>query len=158
MHLARPSRRDPNRTTQPPFKCNDPARVRSRPATSTLLAGLALLIALAATAFLLLTPFYTGTHTTTTTVPGQAAPPPVVETRSATLLEVNGPAVLIPLTIPIALPALALAATSSRFRRLAYAVAAFLLLVFCLLSGFSIGMYYVPASIAMLISALLPTR
>ena len=130
----------------------------SRPSPSTLLAALAALLALAASAFLLLTPFYTGTHTTTSSGAGQPTAARVVESRSATLLEVNGPAVLIPLTIPIALPALALAATRSRFRRLAYAIAALLLLVFCLLSGFSIGMYYVPAALAMLISALLPTR
>lgn len=129
----------------------------SRPSTSTLLAFLALLLALGATAYLLLTPFYSSTHTTTSALAGQPAAAPVVETRSATLLDVNGPSVLIPLAVPIALPALALAATRSRFRRPVFAIAALLLVIFCLLSGFSIGAFYVPASLAMVASALLPS-
>src|SRR5688500_13194316 len=134
-------------------------RVKLPVHVSTLFAILALVLALAAALVLLLAPFYTGVQTTAVGRPGQnASSPPVVEVRSATLLEVNGPGVLLPLVLPIALPALALTSGQSRFRRPAFIVGALLLAVFCLVSGFSIGLFYVPAALAMAAAALLSLR
>ena len=126
---------------------------------STLFVVLALVLATAATAALLVVPFYTGVRATAVAVPGQTAPPvPVVATRTATLVEVNGPGVLVVLAIPIALPVLALAAGKSRFRRATHVVGALLLVGFCLLTGFSVGLFYVPTALAMVVAAALAFR
>jgi hypothetical protein len=66
--------------------------------------------------------------------------------------------VLAILAVPVVLPVLALVAGWSRFRRSAYVVGALLLFGFCLLTGFSVGLFYVPAGLAMVAAAALPFR
>jgi hypothetical protein len=70
----------------------------------------------------------------------------------ATLLDVNGPGVLVVLLVPVALATLGLIG-SARRRRVLIWVAGGLLLGFALVSGLSIGLFYLPAAVALLLSA-----
>ena len=111
-------------------------------------AWVALVAALGASIMLVFLPIYSGTTTPPIDVnTGLATGQPVV--MSATLLEVNGPRVFIPLSIPPVLAALGLLAVvrAKHYRQLLIWIAAFLLAIFVFITGFSIGMYYVPAMI-----------
>ena len=91
----------------------------------------------AAAAFLLMVPVYVGSYPN-----GR---------MSATLLQVNGPWAIIPVLFPAVLAFLALV-----FRkRVVRIVAAILIGGFTILSGFSIGLFYLPAATAMLLAACL---
>ena len=120
------------------------------------LALVALIAALGVSVLLLFIPVYKGETTPPTNViTGMVTGQP--REISATLLEVNGPRVLIPLAIPPLLAAAGLLAVlrARRWRRLLIWVAAFLLAVFVFLTGFSIGMFYVPAMILLVVCAIL---
>jgi hypothetical protein len=73
--------------------------------------------------------------------------------RSMTLLQSQGPHVLIPLAIPVVLAGIPLAFGWKRPRRLALTAAGLLLLIFVVLSLASIGVFYLPAAVAMLAAA-----
>ncbi len=94
-----------------------------------------LVLATAAAAFFFIVPVYTGSFPN-----GR---------YSATLLHVNGMRVLIPLLFPVVL---ALAALTFR-KRAVRIVAGILMGGFVIIGGFSIGLLYVPAAIAMLLAA-----
>ncbi len=66
------------------------------------------------------------------------------------LLEMQGPSALVPLSIPplIGLLPLVLA------RRLVRLVAAGLLLLFAIVAGYSIGLFYLPAAVTMVLAGL----
>jgi hypothetical protein len=73
-------------------------------------------------------------------------------TRRATLLEVNGSWAVVPVLFPVAL-----ASMSLLFRRqAARVVAAVLMGAFALLGGMTIGFFYLPAAIAMVLAACVP--
>lgn len=80
---------------------------------------------------------------------------PVVEETRRTLLEANGPQVLVPLAVPIGLAAVPLAFPRSRWRRVIQATAATLVSTFVVITGFSIGMAYLPSAILLFAAAAL---
>lgn len=112
------------------------------------LAWVALMAALGASIMLLIIPIYEGVTTPavnviTGEVTGES------HKISATLVQMNGWDVLIPLSIPPVLAAVGLLAMlrTKRWRRLLVWMLAFLLAVFVFITGFSIGTFYVPAMI-----------
>jgi hypothetical protein len=78
----------------------------------------------------------------------------VTERFSETLLGMNGIDVLPLLVGPVLLATLPLFRGSSHQRRVRAGMIAVLLVGFCLLSGFSIGLFYAPSALAMLAVAL----
>ena len=105
-------------------------------------------------------PIYQGVSVTAA-IPGDVA---IESTRvSATLIDVNGLRVLPLLLAPVALTALALLAALltdawSAKRKVLVWVSAVLLLGFCVVGSFSIGVFYLPAALALTISAILGSR
>ena len=96
--------------------------------------------------------FYQGTSQTA--VRGSGATVDQV-TTSASIIEVNGWGVLIPLLIPVILTAVGFLATLSpspqrTIRLISLWIVAALLLVFCFLGMFSIGIFYLPAALVLL--------
>ena len=82
---------------------------------------------------------------------------------TATLIEVNGLRVLSLLLAPVALTALALLAVlltdaGEARRKVLLWASAVLLLGFCAVGSFSIGLFYLPAAIALAFSAVLGSR
>ena len=127
--------------------------------------GLAHLLAWAAMLFLALGPVYQGTSTALMTAGGVAGEP----TRgTATLIQVNGLSVLPLLLFPVFLTALGLWAVLKTDLRRIWArgllrASAAVLLVLCLVGIGSIGLFYLPAAMVLLFSAVkgsrrLPTR
>ena len=112
--------------------------------------GLALALVLLASGGLLVVPTYTGAGAASAVTAGQttATGPPPAEHR-ATPLEVNGPGVLWALAAPVVLAALPVAANWTALRTPARVLAAGLLTGFALITGFSIGLFYLPAAAAL---------
>ena len=102
-------------------------------------------------------PVYQGVSVTAS-APGAAANEPTKTT--ATLIEINGWGVLPILLVPAALTGLALVKTNSgqtRHRMLVW-VASVLLLGFCILGSFSIGIFYLPSALPLVFSSILVAR
>jgi hypothetical protein len=78
-----------------------------------------------------------------------------ITTAHRTLLEANGPGVLVPMLIPVVLTALPLLRFVSATRRRLEVISAMLLLVFVVVGALSIGLFYAPSAMAMLIAAAL---
>ena len=80
----------------------------------------------------------------------------VCHSSGRTLLEENGSGVLAWLALPTLLATilLALSLTGARFARAASWVVVVGLCAFCLLTGFSIGLFYFPAAVLCLLSVL----
>lgn len=126
------------------------------------LSVLAHLLAWGALLFLVFWPtYYQGVQATP--VPAVPNGPPPAEQEmvrvSSSLIEGTGWWVLRLLLIPVALTALALvvalrAGPLAFTRQILMWVCAVLLLVFCLLGAFSIGVFYLPAGLALLAAAL----
>ena len=102
-------------------------------------------------------PVYQGVSVTPV-LPGEA---PGEATRfTATLIQANGSRVILLLAVPVVLTALALTSVlltgAGQARRKVFLWAsAILLLGFCVLGSFSIGLFYLPAALALLASAVL---
>ncbi len=115
-------------------------------------------LAWAASLWLLLWPYsYQGTSVTQTA--GEPAGQ-ITETH-ASLLAVNGLWVIIPLLIPVVITTLLLVTAISSNRRAAKLPAwplAAILLGFCILSGFSIGIFYLPSALVSIVTAILLLR
>ena len=112
------------------------------------LAGVSLLLANAALLFLAFWPYsYKGTAVSTDGG--------VVDETSASLIEQNGMGVLVWLIIPVVLCLVAFLVTLSRIRggRVIMWAMAVLLLLFGLVSILSIGAFYLPAALALIIAA-----
>ena len=83
---------------------------------------------------------------------------------TATLIEVNGLGVVLPLLLtPVVLTGLSLLAALLRNvglarRKVLLSVLAALLLGFCAVSVFSVGLFYLPAAIALIVSAVTGSR
>ena len=82
---------------------------------------------------------------------------------SATLIDINGLRVLPLLMAPVVLTALALLAVLltdawSAKRKVLVWVSAVLLLVFCGVGSFSIGLFYLPAALVLVLSAVIGSR
>ncbi|MCL1870092.1 MAG: hypothetical protein FWF90_06720 [Promicromonosporaceae bacterium] len=111
----------------------------------------AVALVLVAGALLATIPVYAGSSTamsdgTTTTVDS-----------NATLFAVNGPAAVLPLVLPLLLAALPLPWRGKAWQ-VTSIVSAAVLWVFCLLAGFTIGLWMVPAAVCALVAACLPVR
>ncbi|MGH2374892.1 MAG: hypothetical protein ACRDIC_15695 [bacterium] len=76
----------------------------------------------------------------------------------ATLLDVNGAGALVGLVLPLALAVASLLVPGTRWVRVATGLSAAALVGFVVLSGFSIGLFYVPSAIAMVVAAGQQTR
>lgn len=122
---------------------------RRVPATPWALA--ALVLAFAASMILLIVPSY-GTECLGAADYGPAGTRCLGGTAGVTLLDANGPHVLWLLAAP---PAIALVALVTR-RRIARTLAAVVLVLFVVITGFSIGYAYLPSAIVMVIAALRP--
>ncbi len=109
----------------------------------------ATLLAAGASVLLLWLPVY-ATETVVTSTGPKGVESAVSVAAKATLLEANGPGALPPLVIPIALVAVPLLVTEGSKRRVATYAGAGALVLFVVLTGFSIGMFYIPSAIAML--------
>ena len=107
----------------------------------------ALLLAVAAGLFLVFYPLYQGVSVT-----GSSSGVVTSGSESGTLITENGLWAAVPLCIPIVLAALGLVAVARRRRSLAWVLGG-VLLGFVVLSGFTIGLFYLPAAIALLLSA-----
>lgn len=127
----------------------------------------ALSLALSAGAFLwlLLWPyFYSGVEVIPLPAPpaigGVPAPPSTVEiAKTASLLEVNDWTVIPVILLPLALSGLGLMSCLRLpgARRLLY-FSAMALGAFCLLSAFSVGLFYAPAAVALGVAAVMARR
>ncbi len=113
--------------------------------------------ALFASASLYVLPAYTTVSVSESSGPS-GGPGPVVEETRQTLLEVNGPQVLVPLAVPVGLAALPLAFPRSHWRRVIQATAATLVSTFVVITGFSIGMAYFPSAVLLFAAAALGPR
>ena len=122
----------------------------------TLLALAGFGAALFASASMIVLPTYTTVSVSESSDSSGGVRPVVEETRQ-TLLEVNGPQVLVPLAVPIALAMVPLAFPRSRWRRVIQATAATLVSTFVVLTGFSIGMAYFPSAVLLFAAAALGT-
>jgi hypothetical protein len=94
-----------------------------------------LALALAAATFLLVCPVYSGSDG--------------IHTTHTTLWQMNGPWVILPVLFPVFLAVLPVV---FRFQALRIA-AAFVMIAFSYITGFSIGLVYAPSAIAMLLPA-----
>jgi hypothetical protein len=114
------------------------------PGTVASAAGVAL--AVAATFWLVLQPCaYVGVTET-------GGPIPTTERVCASLLAVNGWWVLGLLSVPVALTTIGLLAAIRRISWLVWGIAA-VLLGFCVIGAFSVGLYYMPSVVALVVTA-----
>lgn len=79
---------------------------------------------------------------------------------SASIIEGNGLGVLVPMLVPVALTAIGLLNALTRERRntiskFLMGASAVLLMAFCGLAMFTIGMFYLPAAVALAASAVI---
>jgi len=110
----------------------------------------ALLLAVAAGSWLAFSPgFYQGVSVTASSS-GEV----VQRSEQASLLAENGMWVLGLLAVPVALTGLGVFGAARRFRFLLWSVAV-VLLVFSVISAMTIGLFYLPAAIALLVAAAL---
>jgi uncharacterized membrane protein YozB (DUF420 family) len=112
-----------------------------------------LLLAVAATVVLLVLP--TGTEDAVSLGPDGRV---VHDTRSTTLLRSQGWTVLVVLAIPVILAAMPPIPRGRERRRRAFVAAGALLCVFVGLSLPSVGLFYLPAAIAMVVGAVIEER
>ena len=120
-----------------------------------MLALLALVWAVMVSIALIFLPIYTGVSRSS------ANPEPV--TAGATLIQVNGYWVLILMAVPIALSGLGVVAAIRILRNRSYGIhllwmAAVALAILVFIAGFSIGTFYAPSALLMLVSAVLATK
>ena len=123
-------------------------------------AGIAHVLALVVVIGLVFGPVYQG-GSVTPAAPG--APANVPTKTTATFIEVNGWSVLPILLVPAALTGLALVTilktnAGQTTRRVLVWVPAVLLLGFCILGSFSIGIFYLPSALALVVSSILVSR
>lgn len=117
-----------------------------------ILTAVSLALALAVSALLLVIPSYSSA-TESVVAPGSGSARQSVTEGHATLLDVNGPRILLPLGFPV-LVALVPLLLPLRTLRI---VAAVLLGGFCALGALSIGWFYLPSALTMVIAAAWPT-
>jgi hypothetical protein len=107
--------------------------------------GLGVVLGLVPVIWLLFIPTY-GVWTETMAAGGSARSS---TTGSATILEVEGPSALIPLLLPLALLAVPVVGWRAAKRRAITRLAAILLTVFVVLGSFTVGLFFVPAALAL---------
>jgi hypothetical protein len=123
------------------------AVARSR---GTVAAAIGVGVAVAATLWLVLWPCsYVGVTATPAGPEGTGARG---ERVCASLIEVNGWWVLGLLSVPVILSVLGFLAARGRIRGLVWGIAV-VLLAFCILGAFSVGLYYLPSVVALVVAA-----
>jgi hypothetical protein len=126
---------------------------RVRADRGTLANVLALVLAVSAFLLLLIMPVYQSVRSSAVLDAGAEAQTAVTTVSQATLLQQNGPAVLVILGISILIPLLPFILRRAT-RQLSWRLApAIVLTALCILAGFSIGLFYVPAALALWIAA-----
>jgi hypothetical protein len=121
-----------------------------------LAALIALGLAIGAAAFLIWFPCMGRSQTSTLRTGKEASP--VTSSRCVSLLEANGPGVLRVLAFPVVLGALGAGLTVLRMRA-ATAVTGAISLIFCALAIFSVGIFFLPSAVALLVAAAIgPSR
>jgi hypothetical protein len=126
---------------------------RVSPPVNRLVLFLPLLLAVVATVVLLVVP--TGREESISTGPSGVT---IRSSRSTTLVQSDGLDVLVLLAIPVVLTGLPLVFRRPRWRRVALLAASVLLLVLVVLGAASIGLFYLPAAVAMVIAAVVADR
>jgi hypothetical protein len=114
---------------------------------------LAPLWTVAASVFLLFGPTYTTTRESVAITQDETRISNGVTSSSRSRFEIQGWVALMPLLIPVALSVVPLVGRSSRGRQILSLAAAVVLATFCVLLIVSIGMFYIPAVIALIIQA-----
>jgi hypothetical protein len=112
---------------------------------------MALSLSVAAALYLLLASSYSGSVLTTFQDSTGLSYATTREVRQ-TLLEVNGWSALGPILFPVAVCAAVLATRASGCYRVARLIGAVILLAFTVVAGFSIGLFYAPSAVAMLLA------
>jgi len=120
---------------------------------SQFLAGASVLLALGAALFLALWPYYYRGESVS--VDGR-----IIERTHASLIEENGVEVLPLLLLPMALSLSAwlLLFLKNQWTKVFMWAAAILLLVFSFFTGLTVGAFYLPAALALLLAAIAATR
>ncbi len=108
----------------------------------------ALLLAVCASVFMLFAPSY---QTATSDSAGNSS------TGTATILDVVGPWAIVLAIVPVAI-ALAPLVAGQRAQQIATIAAAALLVAWSIAGSWTIGMYYVPAVLCLLVAAFVPPR
>ena len=104
------------------------------------------------TTYLLVAPMYGEKMTWTETTPS-GRQIQHTEAGSSTLLDQNGPRILPALAIPLLLVGVPFATRTPRSRRTAALVCGTLLAIFAFLTSWTIGTYYFPPALALVLSA-----
>lgn len=113
-------------------------------------------LALTASVLLLVAPVYKSVSSSAA-VRGASSRTETTKSSEVTLLEQNGPAVLVALIAPALITLLPLLVRRSA-RRPWLLASAITLTVLCILAGFSIGLLYLPAAVALWIATALSSR
>lgn len=113
-------------------------------------------LALTASVLLLVAPVYKSVSSSAA-VRGASSRTETTKSSEVTLLEQNGPAVLVALIAPALITLLPLLVRRSA-RRPWLLASAITLTVLCFLAGFSIGLLYLPAAVALWIATALSSR
>ena len=112
----------------------------------------ALVWILGVTVYLLVAPMYGEKMTWIETTPS-GRQIQHTETGSSTLLDQNGPRILPALAIPLLLAGAPFATRTPRSRRIAALICGILLAIFAFLTSWTIGTYYFPPALALVLSA-----
>ena len=122
----------------------------------TLANVIALALAGAASLLLLVMPVYRSVRSSAVVDAGAEARTVVITVSHTTLLQQNGPAVLLILGAPVLITLVPFILRRVT-RRLAWRLApAIVLTALCILTGFSIGLFYLPAAVGLWIAVIVP--
>jgi hypothetical protein len=129
----------------------------ARTDSGTLATVVAFVLALTASLLLLVIPVYSSVGGSAV-LDGSGETQTKIKRSKTTLLEENGPGVLVVLSVPVLITMIPLLPRRNARRRPWRLASAMLLTVLCILTGFSIGLFYLPAAVALWIAATLSTN
>lgn len=118
----------------------------------------ALVLALTASLLLLVVPVYSSVGGSAVVDGSGENQSITMESSKTTLLEENGRAVLMVLSVPVLITLTPLLTRGRSHRRAWLLASAITLTVLCVLAGFSIGLLYLPAAVALWIATALSGR
>ena len=134
-------------------------KIRKRIRPANLFATLALVFAIAGLFFLIFSKGYSTSQVQTAVVPGGTITEQTVETFRQSIIEVNGLGVLWLLILPVVPSAVGLWASfrQTKAGKITLWASAVVLFLFSFVTGFSIGMFYMPAAILLIAAAAIYT-
>ena len=103
--------------------------------------------------YLLYAPMY-ATETTSYSIGGSAPPAPTTHSGTTSLLAVEGRGAYVRALLPVVVALVPLLLPSRAARRTGLVVATILLLVYALLGAASIGLWYMPAVVALVVATM----